>query len=120
MATVGDHDAHVGRAKSAQVLGELAGAAVVELHRSDLAGQHRRLTAGRGAEIERSIALLGSDSQPGKLRGGALRPDPAIRERPLVDPVDTPCARDLRIGHSIELAANETDHRRRRLVQRDA
>ena len=52
-AAVGDDDAHVRRAEPPHGLLELARARLVDLDRRHLAREHRRLAAGRGAEVER-------------------------------------------------------------------
>ena len=81
-------DAHVRGAERADVLLELARPGLVHLDRDHVAGEHRRLPAGRRAEVEDALALLRADGEPGELRAAALRPDPALRERLLVDAFD--------------------------------
>ena len=81
---VGVDDADVGRTESLDVPLELACAALVLLDGHDLAGQLRRLPAGRGAEVERPLSRPGSDGEPGELRAAALRPDPPFGQRLLV------------------------------------
>ena len=78
----------------ADVLLELAGAGGVHLDGDDLAGEHRRLAARRGAEVEHPLARDGADREPGELRAGALRPDAALGECALVDVLDVPGARE--------------------------
>ena len=57
-----------------------------------------------------------ADREPGELRAGALRPDAALGERRLVDVLDVPGSGDVRIGHAVDLAADEPDDGRRCLV----
>ena len=73
------------------------GAGLVDVDRDDVAGEHRRLATRRGAEVERPLARARADAVADELRAAALRPDPAVRDRGLVDPFDEPRARDLRI-----------------------
>ena len=89
---------------------------LVCLDRDDLAVEHRRLAAGRRAEIEHALSRDGADREPGQLRAGALRPDPALGERLLVDALDAPGTGDVGIGLALDLAADEPDDERRRLV----
>ena len=71
---------------------------------------------GRGAEVERPLALARADGKPDELGRGALRPDPSVGKRSLVDPVDVPCAGNVGIGDTLDLAADEPNDRSRRLV----
>ena len=98
LPSVGDDDADARCPEAAHRLLELARARLVDLDRDHLAGEHRRLAAGRGAEIERALPLARPDDEADELRRGALRPDPALGESGLVDSLDVPGARDVRIG----------------------
>ena len=69
----------------AGILLELARPGLVHLDRDDLAGQHRRLAARGGAEVEDALAGLGADAQPGELRAATLRPNLAVFQGFLVD-----------------------------------
>ena len=111
-------DAHVVGAEPADVLLELGGSGLVRLDRDDLAGEHRRLAAGSGAEVEHALALLRADAETGELRADALRPDLAARERLGVEPLDAVGARDVRFGPVRGLAPDVPDDDRRRLVLR--
>src|SRR6266511_977409 len=112
---VGPNDRHVVRAEAADVLLELAGPALVDLDRDDLAGELGRLPTGRGAEFERPLALAAADGQAGELRAAALRPDPSLGEGLLVDPLDAVSARN--VGRlSGQRTADEPHDRLRRLV----
>ena len=59
-APVGVHDRDVVRAEPADVLLELARPGLVHLDGDDLAGEHRRLAARRGTEVEHPLARDGS------------------------------------------------------------
>src|SRR5262249_50270780 len=73
---VGLYDPHFVRTEPADVLLELARAALVQLDRDDLPLEHRRLAARRRAAVERPLAGPGADDEAGELRCPALRPDP--------------------------------------------
>ena len=79
------------------------------------------LPPGRGAEVERALALARADDEPGELRAAALRPDQPRRERLLVDALDVQRVRQIRIGPPVDvagLAAVEPHDALRRLVLR--
>ena len=57
--------------------------------------KHRRLAAGRGADVEGSLSLARSDGEPGELRAPALGPDAPFGNRGLVDPIHVPRARNV-------------------------
>ncbi len=116
-AAVRDDDTDVRRAEAARRLVQLTRAGFVDLDRSDVARQHRRLPPWRRAQVERALAVLRADDEPDQLRRRALRPDPAFRERGLVDPVDVPRAGNVGVGRAGDLAAHETDGRLPRLVE---
>src|SRR5439155_3498017 len=103
-------DRDVQRTEPQDVLLQLARAAVVELDRRHLAGEHRRLAAGRGAEVEHALALTRPHYEPGELRAAALRPDPSFVDRDLVDPVDAVRARD--VGRLARWVASDQAHNR--------
>src|SRR2546428_440588 len=67
----------------------------VDLDRGDLAWELRGLAAGRGAEIEHALAVLRADCEAGDLRAPALRPDPPVRDREVVDALDAIRIRDV-------------------------
>ena len=77
---VGVDDAHVRGAEPGDVLLELACPRLVHLDGRHVAREHRRLPAGRSAEIEHALPLLRADDEAGELRAAALRPDPALGE----------------------------------------
>ena len=87
-------------------LDELRGARLVDFDGDDLAGEHRRLAPGRGAEVERALART-RPHVPDELRAAALRPDAALCKRRLVDAVDDPGAGDERVLTTVHGAANE-------------
>ena len=108
-------DAHVRGAERADVLLELSRPSLVHLDRHDVAREHRRLPARRGTEIEHALPCLRADAQRSQLRAAALRPDPALGERLLVDPVDTPGSWNVG-ALPLDLPAHEPDDRLGRLV----
>src|SRR5204863_9726847 len=67
----------------------------MELDRDHLAGEHRRLAARGGAEVEHALAFARADDEAGELGASALRPDPSFGQRPLVDPLDAVGAGDV-------------------------
>ena len=91
-------DGHVRGAEPRDVLLELTCPGLVHLDGDDVAREHRRLSARRSAEIEHSLARLRADAEPGQLRAAALRPDPTLGERLLVDAVDRIGVRNVRFG----------------------
>ena len=117
-AAVRDDDTDVRRAEAARRLVQLARAGFVDLDRRDVARQHRRLPSWRRAQVERALAVLRADDEPDQLGRCALRPDPALGERGLVDPVDVPRAGNVGVGRAGDLAAHETDDGLPRLVER--
>ena len=111
------------RAEAADVRLELARAAGVQLDRGDLAAQHRRLAAGRGARIEDALAVLRADASAASCEPrlcGQMRPVAAAVE---LAALDAPGA-----GHVGRLADGRADrttssaglvlraHQRERLV----
>src|SRR5262249_48037688 len=90
LAAVGVDDADVLGAEQRGVCRQLTGARLVDLHRDPLARQHRRLAPGRRAEVERTLPGESADGEPGQLGAAALRPNPAFRERDLVDAGNAP------------------------------
>ena len=97
---VGDDDMHVRRTQALGGFLELSRAAFVDVDRRDVAVEHRRLAARRGADIEGPLVLARPDREPHELGGGALRPDPAVGESFGVDPVDAPRTGNGRIGRA--------------------
>ena len=77
-APVGAGRPDVRRAEPAHVLLELARARLVHLDRDHLAGEHRRLAARRGAEVEHALARLRADARAPRAasRGSAARSRP--------------------------------------------
>jgi hypothetical protein len=81
------------------------------------AGEHRRLAAGRRAEIESPLALARTDDESSELGAAALRPDPPLGERRFVDTLDPIGAGNL--GRlAVDLSSDQPHRRFRRLVLR--
>ncbi len=116
LTAVGVDDAHVRCAEPPDVLLELTCPGLVHLDGHDLAREHRCLPAGRGAEIEHSLSLLRADAEPCQLRAPALRPDPALGERLLVDAVDHVGVWNVRFGPVRGLSPDVSDNDGWRLV----
>ena len=105
-------------AETVDVLLELARTRLVRLDRGHLAREHRRLAAGRGAQVEDAFAVLRADDEAGELRAAALRPDLAPLQGFLVDARDLVRAGDVRRRPVRDRSPDVPDHRRRRLVLR--
>ena len=112
------HDRDVVRAQPANVLLELAGPGLVHLDGHDLAGEHRRLAARSGAEVEHPFARKGPDANAGELRAAALGPDLALFQGFFVHPRDLPGVRNVRFGPVWGLSPDMSDNDRGRLVLR--
>src|SRR4029079_11253173 len=110
-------DLDVRRAEPTGALIALAPPRLVHLDGRDVAGEHRRLAPGCRAEIERALALPRADREPDELRRRALRPDPTVVQRGLVDTRDVPGTGDLGIRRALDLSPNQPDDRGRGLVQ---
>jgi len=109
------HDTDVCSTEPLDVAGKLARASLVLLDGHDLALELRRLASGGGAEIERPFTGAGTHGEPGELRAAALRPDPPLAQRALVDTLDAVSAGYVgRLARRITV--DKPDSRLRRLV----
>ena len=102
-----------------EVRAQLARAVRIDLDRRHVAAQRAGLAARRGAEVEDALAVLRADAQRRELGAAALRPDPPVGDREVVDPLDAVRARDVgRLRSRRRLPGDEPHDRLERLVHR--